>query len=927
MWGPVLFCCLFAAVPPPVGTTVAGPTRPYEMEWAGRTEDVRPPTCPFEGPEGWTVVGRDAVGTLSVSPDHRLFGTGVMRLTYRATGPKPELRLRPPKPIELTPPFDAITLWIYGNTSPAFHPDPKTPVTFVYANFADSDGKVFTVLLSRNNFLEWFMGSHRFTAAERKRVERGGRLVELVVNGCTNAEDRHLEFNSLCVFKEELKPLSFPARPKRGVRVFPDQPQGVNTGEGTLPFPTVPTTVVPRPDKTDPDLEFRFPKDASTWDDLAFRRKKGPWIRVAVGGGVFPSGSKVAASFRRIGNSIVCDLTAKGGAVEEVRFGRIAGLPEARHVPVPYYTFKKWKGLDGRPGVVAGRLEGRPFFVAQTFDWTQSNASDVFGPEPAKDGTAASNGGVSYLSKTDGRRNDVYERFVWSFSDEFADVLPEIPNPVSPWKAETAGRTWIPHGASRNRQDDMKLWRDRHRMGLRKMIVTDHEGQWRDGYESFTYRTRTAPQKGGDKSQYDYTRVMIDELGYLYGPYNCFCELAPVNAWWSEDRTARNAQGQLMVSWERCFVPKPAWQPTACEQISAELQRKFRFNAAYCDVHTCVSPWSETDYDARSPGAGTFAQTFYSYGEVMLIQRKAWNGPVYSEGVMHWPYCGLNDGNYAYDPEYGIARNPWLVDFDLLRLHPKCVNFGMGTKQQFGAGDDRFLCAEIAFGHSAFLIWAGGLWRSVFMVQGVASRYCLAEAQSIRYGNAQGGLEPTSEAVLSGAYRRNQLAIRYSDGMRVFANGSTNETFCVTVGKNAVVLPPAGWLAVGPDALSYSGTVDGHRVDCAMAPDYIYIDGRGKMTTFPVGTADGAVLRLMEEGGSEEVLPGRGVTRITLPFEATKVVRLDAARREVGEETGAVADGRTVLVPCVDACSWRVTRPSGWPACSVKDCLGALVGQ
>jgi len=901
--------------------------RPYEMDWAGRTNDAHAATCPLTGPEGWTVVARDAVGALSVSPDHRLFGEGAMRLTYRATGKRPELRLRPPAPIAVGPSVDAMTLWVYGNTSPAFHPDPTTPVTFVHADFIDSDGRRFTVMLSKNNFLEWFMGSHRFTAAEKKRMAKGGRFVELIVNGCTNAEDRSLDFNSLCLFKEDLKPLAFKERPKRGVRIFPDQPQGINTGAGTLPFPTVATTVVPRPEAVDPTLEFRFPKDPSKWDELAFRRGKGPWIPVAVGGGVFPPQDGVQADFKRIGNSIVCDLAAKGGTVEEVRFGRIVGFPEARHVPVPYYTFKKWKGLAGRPGVVAGRLDGKPFFVAQTFDWTQSNASDVFGPDPAATNAIASNGGVIYRPKTDGRRNDVYERFVWSFADAFADVLPEIPNPVSPWKAATANRTWIPHGASRDRTADVKLWRERHRNGLRHMIVTDHESQWRDGYESFTYRTRTAPAKGGDRGQYDYTRVMIDELGYLYGPYNCFCELAPVNAWWTEDRTARTADDQLMTSWERCFVPKPAWQPTACEEISAELQRKFRFNTAYCDVHTCVSPWSETDYDARSPGAGTFAQTFYSYGEVMLIQRQTWQGPVYSEGVMHWPYCGLTDGNYAHDPEYGIATNPWLVDFDLLRLHPKCVNFGMGTESMFGAKGDRFLCAEIAFGHSAFLIWADGLWRSVYMVQGVASRSCLAEAESIRYGTADGRLEPTSEAVLSGSYRRNQVAVRYSDGMRVFANGNTNEAFAVTVGKKTVALPPNGWFAVGSDVLSFSGDVAGHRVDCAVAPDYVYFDGRGKMTEFPVGRSDGAVLRLLGEDGTEEVFLGRKATRVELPYVAVIMVALDEKYREVSVPVPVRVGGRTVLVPQKGVCSWRVTRPAGVCAPAVSECVEKLIGN
>ena len=73
------------------------------------------------------------------------------------------------------------------------------------------------------------------------------------------------------------------------------------------------------------------------------------------------------------------------------------------------------------------------------------------------------------------------------------------------------------------------------------------------------------------------------------------------------------------------------------------------------------SPWERVDYDSRVPGAGTFAATFYSYGEIMLHQKNAWKGPVYSEGNHHFYYSGLTDGNYAQDRGYDIPNSPWLV--------------------------------------------------------------------------------------------------------------------------------------------------------------------------------------------------------------------------------------------------------------------------
>ena len=114
----VIAVCLAA-----VAFACSGGERPYEMVWANRTEDLRKPVYPMTDVDGWTVHVRDAEASLSKSTDHLLFGDGVLRLTYRATGEKPEIRLRPPAPYELPRGTDAMSLWIYGNIPPAFQPN------------------------------------------------------------------------------------------------------------------------------------------------------------------------------------------------------------------------------------------------------------------------------------------------------------------------------------------------------------------------------------------------------------------------------------------------------------------------------------------------------------------------------------------------------------------------------------------------------------------------------------------------------------------------------------------------------------------------------------------------------------------------------------------------------------------------------------
>ena len=129
------------------------------------------------------------------------------------------------------------------------------------------------------------------------------------------------------------------------------------------------------------------------------------------------------------------------------------------------------------------------------------------------------------------------------------------------------------------------------------------------------------------------------------------------------------------------------------------------------------------------------ATTFYGYGELLLRLREIIGGPVYSEGSMHWMYAGLVDGNYGQDKFYRFDENPWLVDFDLRRIHPLECDFGMGSPPNFfwranvdpksKTAIDRFLAATIAFGHTGFLLTYNNaaVRRSYSLIQPIAAEY------------------------------------------------------------------------------------------------------------------------------------------------------------------------------------------------------------
>jgi len=94
-----------------------------------------------------------------------------------------------------------------------------------------------------------------------------------------------------------------------------------------------------------------------------------------------------------------------------------------------------------------------------------------------------------------------------------------------------------------------------------------------------------------------------------------------------------SSDGQWRPAWARCYNPKPAWAVEIESRLTPIIQDKFHLSTAYCDVHTCVTPWNYCDFDARVPGAARSPPRL-RLRQIMLHQKKTWNGPVYSEAII-----------------------------------------------------------------------------------------------------------------------------------------------------------------------------------------------------------------------------------------------------------------------------------------------------
>lgn len=949
--------------------------RPYEMDWANRLQDDNPPLVDFENLDGWTVKSENAVGTIERTRQQQLWDKYVGKFTYRANGADPKYLIGPAQPIKIVAPFDAVSLWVYGNNW-SYSPNASTPMVSIAAKFLDSKGAEFSVPLTTVVWEEWYLCARRLTPDQIAAVKNGASFVGFDIGNGRNKEDRVLYFDNLAVFTEKFAPLTFEPRPARGIAMFPGQTTGTNTGPGKLPFPNRPETILPdnlvKDFKTsakqdggsfvftykgsDGTLTYALTPKTGTWSDVTARWGKQAATHPLVDGGVylFVNGKAVAPekveplgtalhgdtvvqklrltaggvtgdatyTYRLWNKSLVIDTVCPGGVVAEVRYGHAEGLDSPRVVGNPFYHYGG--AASDRPGVAVSGSGDNAIFLTGNTDWYLSNASTPFSSNEVKEGKANYQGGVRYINKTDGTRNDCYERFFVTISPKYEEVLPTVPNPKSPYMSVAGTHVWRAHGAG-NRESDAAYWTRVWRYGMRQCLITDHETGWRDGGESFTFRTKAAPGKGGDQGQYDYARLMQDKLGFVYGPYNNYTDFAPVNEFWSYDLISRTPDNQLAGAWMRCYAPKPTRAVEYCAKLAPIIQSKFHFSTAYCDVHTAVAPWDRVDYDSRVPGAGTFADTFYAYGEIMLHQKDAWKGPVYSEGNHHFYYSGLTDGNYAQDRGYDIPNSPWLVDLDLRKMHDLDCNFGMGAESMFygehaAVGDtpdaqnaytDRFLAATVAFGHPGFL--CSGSYdktlRGYFMIQQLAANYTLSPVKSIRYMDENEKLLDTSAAVASGAYKRNQIVTEYANGTVTVVNGSSTER----MRHEGVGLPPNGYAGRTKDGsvfvLSGDMAPDAPRFDYCDSPAYIYIDGRGHFTRTAKAASDGIGICRILGKDKWEVIPYKGAD-CGFKVNATSAVAMSEDNKELGPAELRVSRGLTYVVPVKGAFSYLLSGPT-----------------
>jgi len=529
----------------------------------------------------------------------------------------------------------------------------------------------------------------------------------------------------------------------------------------------------------------------------------------------------VTITGRMRGKSLVFSVACDRPLISGLRGGDWGPTMRRRQVLLPYYSSPVWF------------LTRENLFAGSFLDWTASGAS-------SQDGTRA-----AYDARTDGTRNLLRERLVYTAAWHLAETLPNIPNPPSPFRADLSGRIMLDIWGGSFPSIQAHL----HALaasGLGPAAAILHDWQ-RDGYDNgLPAHVPANPKLGGDPAMV----ILVKEAqtdGIEVALHENYVDYYPNFEGFKDADIARAPDGGRVRAWynpgtkTQSFAVKPSRILPLAQTQGPEIVRRYGSAACYLDVNSAVPPWFHVDADSGQPGAGEFKTVRDAHRALWTYERGLHHGPVFGEGNNHWYWSGDLDGveaQFGQGWHDGAGTSaPLLVDFDLLKIHPLEFNHGMGYYERWWAHGpdarrgllsllDQYRMQEAAYGHQGFL---GGeawhdpalVWLETHLMRPLTVRTALAGPVAIDYFNGRRWLDTTAAAKSDAPDAWSRVRIRYGSGLTVWANGGASP---LRVGGGT--LPPNGWLASGAGLTAGTTLRSGVVSDMAETGDSVFVNAR-----------------------------------------------------------------------------------------------------
>lgn len=527
-----------------------------------------------------------------------------------------------------------------------------------------------------------------------------------------------------------------------------------------------------------------------------------------------------------LGKTLALTVTCDQPWITAFDAGAWGPVVHRRQAVVPYF-----------PGTVC-HLAQENLFVNALLDWTASAAS-------SHNGTKA-----TYNALTDGTRVALSERVLFTAAWHLAEVLPNPPNPPSPWREFLAKKVVLDiwGGKFTNIAANLQTLAD---YGLTNCVALIHNWQ-RSGYDNalpMHYPANSA--YGGDDGMASLVATGT-RLGIRCALHENYVDYYPNYDFYDTNDIALNSAGQLQLAWYnpgtgiQSFAEKPNAILRLAATQSPEIHRRYVTPASFLDVHSAVPPWFHVDQRAGETGAGRCSRVWDIHRQLWAYERATHTGPVFGEGNNHWYWSGCLDGVEAQFgsgwPGNGGFSAPLAVDFDLLKIHPVQLNHGMGYysrwwptesyQTNWGGGAapmvvlDRYRLQEAAYGHAGFLdssTYANVplAWLEHHLLSPVMARYGAARPVEILYETGGAWLDATALVKRGADATSDHVRIRYENGLVLTANGASNAW---AIGP--WLLPDFGWVAEGPGLAAGTVLRDGVISDWVDSGGSLFLNAR-----------------------------------------------------------------------------------------------------
>jgi len=522
------------------------------------------------------------------------------------------------------------------------------------------------------------------------------------------------------------------------------------------------------------------------------------------------------------GKTLRLEVESPSTALSAFTLDRSEKTPGGRILTVPYLP-------------LFNLLFYRQHFLSAYFDWEMTGASRL---EPMNEVISGQSLAFSqtahYLPNTAGERRPLHEVVYLTISGRLEEVLPRLPASPSPYLPSLEGKTLLDLWAERPFAEDARLVQELARRGIPDLIVLRHNWQ-RCGYDDCYPSVLPAnPRWGGDVGLMELSDA-ARQAGYLFALHENYVDIYPNAEDFAPDLLALTPQGEFVPAWFnrttgiQSFLLSPPRSLEVAARFSPEIHRRYHTSAMYLDVSTAVNPSEKVDYNAAVEGNARLRTPLEAYRRLLEYQRQAHQSPVIGEGGHHLLYAGVVDAVLAEDAgrQQPGAQTPPIVHFDLLRIHPHTVRFGMGFYPWYFAQGEgpkwfgytaeehyRYMAYEIAFCHGAYIPTPDSLGedeqmiafveREVMLVAPVHRRCAQARPLRILY-RVNGEMAGVERALAED--QPWQVFVEYDNGLQVWVNLHPTEDWPVTLPQR-------------PSWASGSALIDGGRQDFVGAPAF-----------------------------------------------------------------------------------------------------------